>query len=279
MSAMKQPHDDIVAFRGRVAAIIAEFDVPLPEGDAALDEAVRRLDEMGARFSALHREFEITVEIEEEEINGYREPLDSRFHDLLIETEPRTLAGAVTLLHYLADDKNALLVTPSDELVANALVPIERAAEMGSETSASDPDTAILTLFRQWVAGQRAAQLIDDQSPDGDLLTAANERLDELLDRISATPSQGITGFAVKAYLAVHAEHYPFVIGFDSAGLAPFTDPPEEWHADTHSIIGAMRDAARFVPELAPLVAQMIGEPASDESQIGFGPIDAGGAA
>jgi hypothetical protein len=46
---------------------------------------------------------------------------------------------------------------------------------------------------------------------------------------------------------------------------------------DTHSIIGAMRDAARFVPELAPLVAPMIGEPAEAEVEIGFGPVAAEG--
>ena len=51
--------------------------------------------------------------------------------------------------------------------------------------SAPDPDSAILSLFRQWIDGQRAAQLIVDDSPNGDDLTVANDRLDDLLDEIS----------------------------------------------------------------------------------------------
>jgi hypothetical protein len=131
MSTASIKQHDVAALRERVAAVIAEFDVPLPKGDAALSEAARRLDEMSARFHALFHEFEITMEIEEEEISRHREPLDSRFHDLLMETEPQSLAGAATLLRYIIDSKNALVVTPADGLVANVLALVERIAAKG----------------------------------------------------------------------------------------------------------------------------------------------------
>jgi hypothetical protein len=122
---------NVGALRERVSPIIAEFDVPLPEGDAALDEAVRGLHEMNKFRAALFPEFEITMEIEEAEICRHFEPLDARFHRVLIETEPQTLAGAATMRRYALDDGNALLASPGDDLVANVLALIERIAKEG----------------------------------------------------------------------------------------------------------------------------------------------------
>jgi len=43
---------DIAALRERVAAIVAEFDLPLPGGDAGIFEAARRHREINERFPA-----------------------------------------------------------------------------------------------------------------------------------------------------------------------------------------------------------------------------------
>jgi hypothetical protein len=56
--------------RARAEALTAEYDAPLPEGDAGLIEAERRMHELEPRRKALDDDgFQITAEIEEEIIN------------------------------------------------------------------------------------------------------------------------------------------------------------------------------------------------------------------
>jgi hypothetical protein len=111
-------------------------------------------------------------------------------------------------------------------------------------------DAAILSLFRQWIDGQRAIQLIVDESENGDLLTAENDRLDNLTCEIDDLPVRGIAGLAIKSYLAIHSELYAFESGNDSAGLRRLT--MGGYHG--HSVVAMLRDAARFVPEIAQFV-------------------------
>jgi hypothetical protein len=117
---------NVVALRERVSAIISEFDVPLPEGDAGLAEAARRLPEIKERFRALDREFEVTVEIENDEIIPRRDPAEERFDDVLTDTEPQTLAGAATILRYLLSVDGGDLLNGAEEPLANVLALIER---------------------------------------------------------------------------------------------------------------------------------------------------------
>jgi hypothetical protein len=132
--------------------------------------------------------------------------------------------------------------------------------------SAPDPfalggseDAAILSLFRQWIDGQRAAGLIVDESENGDKVAAANERLDSLTREIDDLPAQGMAGLAIKSYLAIHFDHHAFESGGDSAGLRSLD--PKMLGRGVNSIVAMLRDAARFVPEIAPLV------PREDETE------------
>jgi hypothetical protein len=126
-----QPPYYLAALRERVAAIIAEFDVPLPEGDAGLAEADRRLHEMSRHYKALDREFEITLDLESDEIIPERDRVEERYHDALTDTEPQTLAGAATILRYLLGDYGNVLLNGADEPIANVLSSIERELAKG----------------------------------------------------------------------------------------------------------------------------------------------------
>jgi len=117
--------------------------------------------------------------------------------------------------------------------------------------SRAEGDDAILSLFRQWIDDQRAAQFIVDESADGDELIAANDRLDKLAREIADLPAHGMAGLAVKSYLAIHFDHHNFELGCDSAGLSL---DPEILGNGVHSIVAMLRDAVRFVPEIGPLV-------------------------
>ena len=61
-----------------------------------------------------------------------------------------------------------------------------------------DPDAALLELFSRWVAAERC--LMTSLNDDND----ERDPADAILEEIAATPSVGTSGFAVKAFCAVH---------------------------------------------------------------------------
>jgi hypothetical protein len=86
--------------RARAEALVAEYDAPLPEGDAGLIEAERRMHELDPRREALAEGLEITPEIEDE----ITTPVFVAMCDLdtRIATTPAvTLAGAAVKLRRL----------------------------------------------------------------------------------------------------------------------------------------------------------------------------------
>jgi hypothetical protein len=56
----------MAALRERCEALAAEYAAPLPEGDTGIIEAMRRLEELNPRGTALYREFGITMDMESE---------------------------------------------------------------------------------------------------------------------------------------------------------------------------------------------------------------------
>ena len=123
--------------------------------------------------------------------------------------------------------------------------------EAAERASGGSEDDAIYSLFRRWIHGKRAAQLIVDESENGDELTAANERLDNLTRAIGDLRAQGVVGLAIKSYLALHSELHAFEAGCDSAGLRSLAEDGDRPH-----VVAAMlpRCRARFIPEIAQFV-------------------------
>ena len=72
--------------RERCEALAAEHDAPLPEGDAGLVAAIARVHELEAREKVLHREFNITMEVEKEVFNPVIEPARDRLIDRILDT-------------------------------------------------------------------------------------------------------------------------------------------------------------------------------------------------
>ncbi|MGH7096777.1 MAG: hypothetical protein ACREE4_03820 [Stellaceae bacterium] len=91
--------------RERCEALAAEYPVDdLPETDAGLIEAERRLREFQEREKALHREFDVTMEVEEEIVNPSLDPPMNKLIDFIEETEPETMIGVALKLRHTAYD-------------------------------------------------------------------------------------------------------------------------------------------------------------------------------
>jgi hypothetical protein len=118
--------NEIEALRARVAAIVAEFDKPLPKGDAGIIEADRRSKMMEARWRELSQEFRhvITMAVEEAEIIAHREPVIDRIHAAIRNARPKTLAGAAVVLRHLIDE--GLIVDPGSNAAEAVAALIER---------------------------------------------------------------------------------------------------------------------------------------------------------
>lgn len=111
-----------------VSEILAELDVPLPEGDAAFAEAARRLSTLRARFKALYDKFEINIKTDAAEITRRRDRLEYQLIDYLTNTEPQTLAGAATKLRFSINDASRVLENyrSAKAVAASVLELIER---------------------------------------------------------------------------------------------------------------------------------------------------------
>jgi hypothetical protein len=133
---------DLPALRERVAAIVAEFNVPLPAGDDGIFEAARRVDVIQERFRPLSkvvemlgawdgrgpkmgREFTTACQIEAAEIIPQRDGLTNPlFHHLERHAEPQTLAAAAALLRHGLT--NGVPIDPDDGMIENVLALVER---------------------------------------------------------------------------------------------------------------------------------------------------------
>jgi hypothetical protein len=95
---------DDAELRAKAEALAAEYDTPLPEGDAGLIEAYRRLREVRKGRSALYREFKIDLATERDITNAIIDPVWHRLWDCIEQTEPAGLAGAAAKLRLLMDE-------------------------------------------------------------------------------------------------------------------------------------------------------------------------------
>src|SRR6202035_5274461 len=117
---------------------------------------------------------------------------------------------------------------------------------------------AFLTVFRQWIEAHLAAAQIGEATGDSPEFDAAMDRVNDLERGIAKIRALGPVGLAVKAYLAAHYEHGPN-LGDHPAGVARL-DPALHGALTTDNLVSLIRDAARFVPEIATLAEPLIGE-------------------
>jgi len=284
MTTKTQTPLDLPKLRARVAAIVAEFDQPLPEGDDGLEEAVRRLDRVRTSVRAIYGEFAIDHLTEEAEISPNTDSIDFRLWDVLVERKPQTLAGVIVKLRWALADNGRPLGHSEDSdavrLVAGLLPAVERAAARSGEygVSALDPfalggdrpdeDAALIALFREWRA-QLDALYVRLAGDDFDENSDAEHEFDEALDaayrRIFDEPARGIVGFAIKAFMLAREVRDCIHNDGDHLSLGTFelSDYAGDCliRLDQHALLGLVRDVVRFVPSLEPHCRRLLAAP------------------
>jgi hypothetical protein len=98
--------------RGRTEALAAELAAPLPDGDAGLIEAARRLRNKEPQEKALYRDFKIDMRTEEEIICGIIDPAARKLQEFIDATAPVGRAGVAAKLRELLD--NGAVIEESD---------------------------------------------------------------------------------------------------------------------------------------------------------------------
>ena len=208
--------------------------------DAALIAAEREYRELLAECDRLA------------ELDTTNDALDRRLSEveaLIADTTPRTLADVAVKLRLLLDQiRRGWDVSDRDDDVPalrQVLALVERVDQ---------EDQQILSLFRRWIEAYRSAAEIGEAGLESHH-DAACDAFREIEHKIVDTQAQGPIGLSIKAYLIAHDAH-----GGSRecapAGLRDFE--PGTAPECTRSL---MRDAARFVPEIAELAAPMIGQP------------------
>jgi hypothetical protein len=163
--------------------------------------------------------------------------------DRIRETKPVTLAGAIAMLESDGEESLDLALEFLRDLQAQGNHPVSPPTPgVAAEPVAPADDSKILSLFREWVVAKRFSWAVPD-----DEFEAAAEVADKFEDAIIATPSSGATGLAIKAYLLLQLENKQ---DEDGAALGDKLNYSGE--------ASILRDAVRFVPELAPLVRAAI---------------------
>jgi len=93
----------------RAEALAAEYSAPLPDGDAGLIEADRRMRELIPRAREFYTQFQIDVQLEAEVINGITDPVWQGMMTFIEETPPTGLAGAAVKLRLMLDGDLGIL--------------------------------------------------------------------------------------------------------------------------------------------------------------------------
>jgi hypothetical protein len=267
---------DVIAARDPLLALIAEHKRLEVEDDElwdALPEDVRR--DFALRY----------VDLGEDAVKAF-----SRVCDQMRQIEKRisitpaiSPAGLVAQLEFLEKASIATACGSFEAIIAGvkALVPAggDHDAQMTSED-----DSKILSLFREWMDAQRAGQSLSADEPE-ESHAAVERHLVELLRAITDLPAEGAKGLAIKNYLAAHMGGIMCGGGDDAAAIPSdvWKDADFEKHEDARLERAILKDAVRFVPELAPLAAAALDPPATDVAAgpdvIVFGEPEEGGAA
>jgi|GEM_PF-3377012 len=131
----------------------------------------------------------------------------------------------------------------------------------GDETDAGDG--AIRAAFDRWLEQVRLSESpgsgdLPGRDVPAEIVDAFNDAIVEIAD----TPASGLVGFAIKAYLAVYdGADFPQRDGGAVGALDERYYGAVDMHLSARLFRGLVTDAARFVPDLAPLAAAVINSP------------------
>ena len=135
---------------------------------------------------------------------------------------------------------------------------------MNADLSVAD-DSAILALFHEWqgaLAAANSAARDEEAEP-------LDERVWTIERQIHDTAAAGASGMAVKAYILARAHVHTNTNGL----FLPFTE--NDYGAGgclcltEHAVKGLVADAARFLPELAPVVVGVVTSPTKLPEPVG----------
>ena len=136
-------------------------------------------------------------------------------------------------------------------------------------------DAALLTLFREWRAGMRDIEGPRPAEETEDQYDAANGAVWDIARQIYDTPAAGPAGLAIKAFMLafeVCVDHLPSCE--EPGSLGEFSIERHHYgvgdtlYLRNHAIKGLAGDIARFVPELALLVAGIVQSPVSSDPEL-----------
>jgi hypothetical protein len=118
-------------------------------------------------------------------------------------------------------------------------------------------DVAILAKFREWCEASRYAETIGDDFASEPAYNEACTAACEIKDYLVKTPASGPIGLAIKVFLRHKDEHQGGPRGGDPCKLCvPVKGERDSIVEDVEESL--LRDAVRFLPELAPLCAAVI---------------------
>jgi hypothetical protein len=184
-----------------------------------------------------------------------------KVEDQIERLVPISGAGAAALVRFIQYRRVIFNWDERDDRIADNLI---AGLEHLGETAAREhpgvhgADAEILSLFRQWIEAQREG----DRMEGGPAHDAVCDRISQLEYRIADLPACGLVGLSVKAYF-VARDGREALPGADPAGVSAFEtrtygDDPEKF-VDARLVASLLRDASRFVPDIAPLAVPVIG--------------------
>ena len=125
--------------QARAEALAAEYSARLPEGDAGLIEAERRLQEYRPRETLLYREFNIGFEVERDIIIPTIRSAQNALIDHIEKTAPLTMVGVAVKLRRLCDEDTGMAAGENQDELASlgqVLEFVEREAGVAPEVAA-----------------------------------------------------------------------------------------------------------------------------------------------
>jgi hypothetical protein len=139
-----------------------------------------------------------------------------------------------------------------------------------------DSDAAIAALFQEWQRAQIAAEYCSED----DAIDAANDIATAIAEQIFDAPIAGPRGFAIKAFMFAYFSDHGHCLSRgkdnvckmarldDSEYSCRFNHQADDWtdtpqlYMGPHAMLGMLASAVRFAPELEPLVADALTNPA-----------------